>query len=116
LVFFSILSIPINIYVPGGSFLMLWPALFATAGLFAIAHLSPLTWLRTIICLVAALPTVLLLVPLDKLVFTALTLHLAPILSCVMVLTVWMLIATLTPAIAARNSLDPLPQTDRPQA
>lgn len=115
LLLFSLLSIPINIYVPGGSFLTLWPTLFATAGLFAIVHLPPLTWLRTMICLLAALPAVLMLVPMDKLIFTALTLPLAPILSCVMVLTAWMLIATLAPAVAPGNSFNPARQTDSPK-
>ena len=99
LILFSVLSIPINLYLPGGSFVTLWPTLFATGGFAATGHFRPLTWPSTIVCMVAVLPAVLLLVPLDTLVFTALKLPEAPRLSILLVLTVWLVAGTILHAI-----------------
>lgn len=102
LILFSVLSIPVNLYLPGGSFLMLWPALFATGGFWAAGYFRARSWSFLGLCILAVLPTVWLLVPLDLLVFTALRLEAAPLLCSLLVITVWMVIGTVGVAILRR--------------
>ncbi len=101
---FSALAIPVNIYLPGGSFLFLWPPLFVTFGLLASALLPPRPWLSAAISIVAFTPAVLLLAPLNVQLFTALTLNLAPACSVIVVLTTWLVLAG-----AVSSDVKPLP-------
>lgn len=103
IILFSILSIPVNIYLPGGSFITFWPTLFATAGFAAAAHFPATSWRLLPLCLLAAAPAVWLLVPLNVQVVTAMRLELAPVLSALIVLTVWLAMGAIAPAFAVRQ-------------
>jgi hypothetical protein len=107
LILFSALSIPINIYLPGGSFLTLWPALFATAGFWATSHLRARTWQRSAVALPALLPTIGLLVPLNFMVFVALRIQAAPELCVLIVITVWMVIGIIGVGFSRRIAIHP---------
>lgn len=103
LILFSLLSIPINIYLPGGSFIMLWPVLFATGGFWAAGYLKGGSWGLLGICILAVLPTIWVLAPLDSMVFTALRLEAAPFLCGLLVITVWMVMGVVGVGISKRR-------------
>ncbi len=103
LILFSLLSIPINIYLPGGSFIMLWPVLFATGGFWVAGYLKGGSWGLLGVCLLAVLPTIFVLVPLDSMVFTALRLEAAPFLCCLVVMTVWMVVGMIAVGLLKRE-------------
>jgi hypothetical protein len=85
-ILFAILMIPVNLYVPGGSFLFAWPLLFLAGGLL-LATKRPkgaAVWLA-----VALIPTVWLWTPLLVMLFSALTLRLAPACAVGVALATW---------------------------
>jgi hypothetical protein len=102
-ILFSALAIPVNLYLPGGSFLFLWPPLFVSVGLLASALLPPRPWLKAVLSIAAFTPAVLLLAPLNVQLFTALTLNLAPACSVIVVLTTWLILAAFASASQDRT-------------
>jgi hypothetical protein len=95
----SILSIPINVWVPGGSFLMVWPGLFLSGALAAGVYCGVGDWRRVLAGAVGSLPVVFVMVPLALTLFVGLTLNLAAVLTPVVVLVVWLMVGALGLAI-----------------
>jgi hypothetical protein len=99
-ILFAILMIPVNLYVPGASFLFAWPLLFLSIGLFISTRLN-----RSTPLLIAVLPTLWLWIPLIVMLFTALTWRLAPVCG------VGVLLATWTSAAAIGRAATHIPDT-----
>lgn len=95
LILFALLAIPINLYLPGGSFLFFWPPLFVALGLVASMVIPPRRWLGVAVSIIAVAPAVLLLTPLVVQLFTALTLRLAPACSVGVVLASWLILSAM---------------------
>jgi hypothetical protein len=108
-ILFSALAIPMNIYLPGGSYLFLWPPLFVSLGLLTSLLLPSRPRLQSLISIVAFMPAVLLLAPLNVQLFTALTLNLAPACSVIVVLTTWLILSG-----AVSGDVKPLPAPGTP--
>src|SRR5215813_453024 len=91
-----ILSVPVNLYLPGASYLFVWSLLFSTialATIFISRSRDTVSIKQTVVFLVCAIPGVLLFVPVIYLVYTAMTLAAAGILMVMVAL----LLATLIP-------------------
>jgi hypothetical protein len=99
LVLVSLLSVPINVWLPGGSFLMVWPGLFLAGALATDVRWPAGDWRRTIAHTVASLPVVFIIVPLMLTLFVALTLDVAPFLAPFGVLVTWLMIGAIGPGI-----------------
>jgi hypothetical protein len=102
----SLLAIPVNLYVPGGSFLFTWPPLFLALGLLATTLLPHhRRWLAAVISIIAVSPAAILFAPLIVQLFTALTLQLAWACSVGVALTAWLIVAGIAAhPIAARTA------------
>jgi hypothetical protein len=101
-ILFSVLSIPVNVYVPGGSFLTVWPGLFAAVGFGVMVWFRPTGWWGMLIGVAAATPAILLLAPLNQMVFVALMASLgrmAAVLSVLVVITAWLVGTTVLSGI-----------------
>jgi hypothetical protein len=83
-VLFALLMIPVNVYVPGGSFLFAWPLLFLACGLLAAMRPGRGVWMA-----LAVAPAVWLWTPLLVMLFSALTLRLAPMCAVGVALATW---------------------------
>jgi hypothetical protein len=94
-IFFTLLAIPVNLYVPGGSFIFTWPPLFLALGVLAATLLPPGRWLMTIVAIVAFAPAAILVAPLVVQLFTALTLQLAWACSVGVTLTTWLIVSAM---------------------
>ena len=93
LILLSALSIPLNLRLPGGSFVFCW-ALMGVALNLLLASLAPgRRWLGTFLSILAIAPVALLFAPLAVQLFTALTLAMAWACSAAVVLAVWMMLA-----------------------
>jgi hypothetical protein len=91
-----ILSIPVNWFLPGASYLFVWSLLFSTialATIFISRNQNTVSIKQTVVFLVCAIPGILLFVPVIYLVYTAVTLAAAGILMVMVAL----LLATLIP-------------------
>ncbi|HZI48637.1 MAG TPA: M20/M25/M40 family metallo-hydrolase, partial [Pyrinomonadaceae bacterium] len=91
-----VLSVPVNLYLPGASYLFVWSLLFSTialATIFISRNQNTVSIKQTVVFLVCAIPGVLLFVPVIYLVYTAVTLAAAGILMVMVAL----LLATLIP-------------------
>lgn len=88
--FFAVLAIPVNLYVPGGSFGFTWPPMFLAAGVLATTLLPPRRWLAAIVGVIALAPAAILFAPLVVQLFTALTLQLAWACSVAVAITTWL--------------------------
>jgi hypothetical protein len=99
---FAILMIPINLYVPGASFLFAWPLLFLSIGLLISTRLN-----RSTPLLIAVLPTLWLWIPLTVMLFTALTWRLAPACAAAVSLATW------TSTVAIGRAANRIPDTPR---
>jgi hypothetical protein len=95
---FALLSIPVNLYVPGGSFLFTWPPLFLAIGVLAATLLPPRRWTAPIVSIIAFAPAALLIAPLVVQLFTALTLQLAWACSVGVALTTWLIVSAMAMA------------------
>jgi hypothetical protein len=96
LIVISLLSIPLNLYLPGGSFVTVWAGLFLTAALAAAMFLRPADWRRVLICASASLPVVFVVAPLTLTLFVALTLRMSAALAPAVVLTTWWMISSIS--------------------
>jgi hypothetical protein len=94
----TLLGLLVTARVPGGSFVTCWPAAFGSLALIAAAHARPASWPRTLLCLLAVFPALLIFVPLIELIFTAITLLFAPVLSVLVTLATWLVAAAVAPA------------------
>jgi hypothetical protein len=102
-IFFALLAIPVNLYVPGGSFLFTWPPLSLALGLLASTLLPPRRWLTSIVSILAFAPAAILFAPLVVQLFTALTLQLAWACSVGVTLTTWLIVSAM--AVGETNRL-----------
>jgi hypothetical protein len=98
LILFAGLSVAASLYLPGGTFVTLWPATFACAALAARLRWPETNWPRTAVSALASLPTWLIAVPLCLMLFTALRLETvlppAIVLVPLVVLVTWLLTGT----------------------
>jgi len=95
-IFFTLLAIPVNLYVPGGSFLFTWPPLSLALAVLASTLLPPRRcWLMAMVSIVAFAPAVILVAPLVVQLFTALTLQLAWACSVGVTLTTWLIVSAM---------------------
>jgi len=80
------------IWLPGGSYLAAWPALFALGGmLITSAATRAASWLQVIAVLVFSAPLLLIVPPSVVLFFTALTVDKAFVVAPLIVMGVWLL-------------------------
>ncbi|MGB8508070.1 MAG: M20/M25/M40 family metallo-hydrolase [Pyrinomonadaceae bacterium] len=103
-----VLALLSSVYLPGGSYLFVWPLVFALAGLvilYSIKGRQP-AWEFIVIALSAA-PGLLLLVPMIYTLFTALTFNAAGLVLLLLVLLFVPLISALDAATAGRKWLAP---------
>ena len=93
---FFILSVPVNWFLPGASYLFVWSLLFSTialATIFISRRQNTISIKQTVVFLACAIPGILLFVPVIYLLYTAVTLAAAAILMMMIAL----LLATLIP-------------------
>lgn len=88
----TLLAIAAGIWLPGGTYLAAWPALFAVgAFILTLIHRDNLNWTHAALILAASAPTLLLLPPSIQLFFAALTVQNAFVVAPLIVLAVWLL-------------------------
>jgi hypothetical protein len=112
-ILFALLAIPVNLYVPGGSFLFTWPPLFLALGVLAATLLPPVRWLMTAVVIVALAPAAILFTPLVVQLFTALTLQLAWACSVGVTLTTWLIVSAM--ALGETKRLQAFPSDAAPE-
>jgi hypothetical protein len=88
------IAIPVSIWLPGGSYLVVWPALFALLGFVLNASGRITGWTRCIVSLLAAAPLLVLMSPSLDLFYTALTYRGAHLVAPLVCLTIWLLITS----------------------
>lgn len=93
LILLSALSIPINLRLPGGSFVFCWTLMAVALNLLVVSLAPERRWLGALTSIVAIAPVALLFAPLAVQLFTALTLAMAWACSAAVVLAVWMMLA-----------------------
>jgi hypothetical protein len=96
LIVLAIAGIAVDRWLPGGSFLFLWPGIFLALNLLFLFVVPCRPWIRVACLWFAALPTALVFLPLAVVLFTALTMNVAWLvsaLSVALVLVAWMLLA-----------------------
>jgi hypothetical protein len=93
LILLSALSIPINLKLPGGSFVFCWTLMGIALNLLVASLASGRRWLGTFTSILALAPVALLFAPLAVQLFTALTLAMAWACSAAVVLAVWLMLA-----------------------
>jgi len=87
LVWWALLMIAATCWIPGASFLFIWPLLFALAGLgFAFINQSNQPVTKLVVSCLCAIPAILLIAPTVNLIFTALPFALAPAVVLLLVL------------------------------
>jgi hypothetical protein len=112
-IFITLLAIPVNLYVPGGSFLFTWPPLSLALGVLAATLLPPGRWLMALVGIVAFAPAVILFAPLVVQLFTALTLQLAWACSVGVTLTTWLILSAM--AVSETKRLQAFPSDAAPE-
>jgi small-conductance mechanosensitive channel len=104
----GILCVAISRWLPGGSYLAAWPALFALIGLFNTLQPSQSKTgaKSTLRILLASIPALLMLPPSIGLFYTALMIPNAFVVAPLIALTTWLLITS--GCVATLLALDPI--------
>jgi Peptidase family M28 len=104
LVWWVILMLVVSFYLPGASYLLTWPLIFSTAGFIGYCVLKNRgrrEGFGVVLLLAAAIPGIVLFVPLVHNFFIGLTLNLVWLIAIVMLLQIGLLVPQLT--IMTRN-------------
>ena len=110
LLWWAVLTIVVSLFIPGGSYLFMWPLLFSLSALiilFVLKDQEAASWKHYALLAIGAIPGILLFTPMIYLIFLAMNLSMAYAMAIMVVLLMGLLIPHLQLIVTAKKWLLP---------